>query len=41
MKERLGPGRTGVDLSDEVQLHPEQSIDASVLHHPETKDFHV
>jgi 5-methyltetrahydrofolate--homocysteine methyltransferase len=41
MMERLEPGRIGVDLSEEFQLHPEQSIDAFVLHHPEAKHFNV
>jgi len=41
MMERLEPGRIGVDLSEESQLHPEQSIDAFVLHHPEAKHFNV
>jgi 5-methyltetrahydrofolate--homocysteine methyltransferase len=37
----LGPGRIGVKLSDEFQLHPEQSTDAIVLHHPEAKYFNT
>ncbi|MGB7364007.1 MAG: methionine synthase [Rhodococcus sp. (in: high G+C Gram-positive bacteria)] len=39
--EMLEPQRIGVDLSDELQLHPEQSTDAFVLHHPEAKYFNV
>lgn len=31
----------GVQLSEELQLHPEQSTDAFVLHHPEAKYFNV
>jgi len=31
----------GVDLSDEHQLHPEQSTSAIVLHHPQAKYFSV
>jgi len=31
----------GVDLSDEFQLHPEQSTSAIVLHHPQAKYFSV
>ncbi len=31
----LEPERIGVTLSEELQLHPEQSTDALVLHHPE------
>ena len=31
----------GVMLSEELQLHPEQSTDAFVLHHPEAKYFNV
>ncbi|MBE7700618.1 methionine synthase [Oerskovia sp. Sa1BUA8] len=37
--ELLKPERVGVVLSDELQLHPEQSTDAFVLHHPEAKYF--
>ncbi|MFP8964790.1 methionine synthase, partial [Streptomyces nanhaiensis] len=33
--ELLRPERIGVTLSEEFQLHPEQSTDAIVLHHPE------
>ena len=39
--ELLNPGRIGVVLSDELQLHPEQSTDAFVFHHPEAKYFSV
>ncbi len=35
----LNPERIGVELSEELQLHPEQSTDAIVLHHPEAKYF--
>lgn len=37
----LRPERLGVTLSEELQLHPEQSTDAFVLHHPEAKYFSV
>jgi 5-methyltetrahydrofolate--homocysteine methyltransferase len=37
----LGAERIGVELSDEFQLHPEQSTSAIVLHHPEAKYFSV
>ncbi|MBV9382939.1 MAG: cobalamin-dependent protein, partial [Streptosporangiaceae bacterium] len=37
----LEPGRVGVELSEEMQLHPEQSTDAIVVHHPEAKYFSV
>jgi 5-methyltetrahydrofolate--homocysteine methyltransferase len=37
----LEPARIGVELSEEMQLHPEQSTDAIVLHHPEAKYFSV
>lgn len=33
--------RIGVELSEELQLHPEQSTDAFVLYHPEAKYFNV
>jgi len=35
----LEPGRIGVELSEEMQLVPEQSTDAIVVHHPEAKYF--
>ncbi|HEX6578501.1 MAG TPA: methionine synthase [Jiangellaceae bacterium] len=37
----LEPERIGVSLSDELQLHPEQSTDALVVHHPEAKYFNA
>jgi 5-methyltetrahydrofolate--homocysteine methyltransferase len=37
----LEPSRIGVELSEEMQLHPEQSTDAIVVHHPEAKYFSV
>jgi len=37
--ELLRPERIGVTLSDELQLHPEQSTDALIVHHPEAKYF--
>ena len=39
--ELLQPERIGVELSEELQLHPEQSTDAFVLYHPEAKYFNV
>jgi 5-methyltetrahydrofolate--homocysteine methyltransferase len=39
--ELLEPERIGVKLSEEFQLHPEQSTDAIVLHHPEAKYFNT
>ncbi|WKD61197.1 Methionine synthase [Corynebacterium ciconiae DSM 44920] len=39
--ELLEPERIGVGLSEELQLHPEQSTDAFVLYHPEAKYFNV
>jgi 5-methyltetrahydrofolate--homocysteine methyltransferase len=39
--ELLEPHRIGVELSDEDQLHPEQSTDAIVVHHPEAKYFNA
>jgi len=39
--ELLEPGRIGVSLSEEYQLHPEQSTDAIVVHHPEAKYFNA
>jgi 5-methyltetrahydrofolate--homocysteine methyltransferase len=37
----LEPHRIGVELSEEYQLHPEQSTDAFVVHHPEAKYFNA
>jgi 5-methyltetrahydrofolate--homocysteine methyltransferase len=37
--ELLDPARIGVVLSEEFQLHPEQSTSAIVAHHPEAKYF--
>jgi 5-methyltetrahydrofolate--homocysteine methyltransferase len=39
--ELLKPERIGVTLSEELQLHPEQSTDAMVVHHPEAKYFNA
>ncbi|MGB4917432.1 MAG: methionine synthase [Propionicimonas sp.] len=37
----LDPLRIGVTLSEELQLHPEQSTDALIVHHPEAKYFNA
>jgi 5-methyltetrahydrofolate--homocysteine methyltransferase len=37
----LEPERIGVTLSEELQLHPEQSTDALIIHHPEAKYFNA
>ncbi|MGH1553360.1 vitamin B12 dependent-methionine synthase activation domain-containing protein [Streptomyces sp. L7] len=37
----LEPERIGVHLSEEFQLHPEQSTDAIVIHHPDAKYFNA
>jgi len=37
----LGAKRIGVSLSDEFQIHPEQSTSAIVVHHPQAKYFSV
>ncbi len=39
--ELLRPERIGVTLSEEFQLHPEQSTDAIIAHHPEAKYFNA
>lgn len=39
--ELLDPERIGVELSEEFQLHPEQSTSAIVVHHPEAKYFNA
>lgn len=37
----LGADRIGVELSEGDQLHPEQSTDAIILHHPEASYFNA
>lgn len=39
--ELLEPERIGVTLSEEFQLHPEQSTSAIIVHHPEAKYFNA
>lgn len=39
--ELLEPSRIGVELSEEFQLHPEQSTSAIIVHHPDAKYFSV
>jgi 5-methyltetrahydrofolate--homocysteine methyltransferase len=39
--ELLNPARIGVALSEEFQLHPEQSTSAIIVHHPEAKYFNA
>lgn len=39
--ELLEPERIGVQLSEEFQLHPEQSTDAIVIHHPDATYFNA
>jgi 5-methyltetrahydrofolate--homocysteine methyltransferase len=41
MIERPEPGRSGVGLSEELQLPPEQSTDAFVRNHREAKYLDV
>jgi 5-methyltetrahydrofolate--homocysteine methyltransferase len=37
----LDPSRIGVHLSEEFQLHPEQSTSAIIVHHPEARYFNA
>jgi 5-methyltetrahydrofolate--homocysteine methyltransferase len=37
----LRPERIGVTMTEEFMLHPEQSTDAIIVHHPEAKYFKV
>jgi 5-methyltetrahydrofolate--homocysteine methyltransferase len=37
----LGAEKIGIELSDEFQLHPEQSTSAIVVHHPQAKYFNI
>ncbi len=37
----LHPQRIGVELSEEYQLHPEQSTSAIIIHHPEAAYFNA
>ncbi len=39
--ELLKPDRIGVELSEESQLHPEQSTDAIIVHHPAASYFNA
>lgn len=39
--ELLNPERIDVELSEEFQLHPEQSTSAIIVHHPAAKYFNV
>ena len=39
--ELLKPERIDVELSEEFQLHPEQSTSAIIIHHPQAKYFNV
>ncbi len=39
--ELLKPERVGVELSEEFQLHPEQSTSAIIFHHPEATYFNA
>ena len=39
--ELLGAERIGIELSEEFQLHPEQSTSAIVVHHPQAKYFNI
>ena len=41
LMELLHPERIGVELSEEFQLHPEQSTSAIIVHHPEAKYFNA
>ncbi len=37
----LRPERVGVQLNAELQLHPEQSTDALIVHHLYAKDLNA
>ncbi|MEI8080949.1 MAG: methionine synthase [Actinomycetes bacterium] len=41
MVDLLEPGRIGIELSPEFQLHPEQSTSALVFHHPQAGYFNA
>ena len=41
LMELLDPSRIEVELSEEFQLHPEQSTSAIIAHHPEAKYFNA
>lgn len=41
LMELIDPTRIGVNLSEEFQLHPEQSTSALIVHHPEANYFNV
>ena len=39
--ELLKPERIGVSMTDEFMLNPEQSTDAIIVHHPESRYFTI
>lgn len=39
--ELIDPTQIGIELSEQFQLHPEQSTTALILHHPQAKYFNV
>jgi 5-methyltetrahydrofolate--homocysteine methyltransferase len=39
--ELIDPTRIGITLSEQFQLHPQQSTTALILHHPQAKYFNV
>jgi 5-methyltetrahydrofolate--homocysteine methyltransferase len=39
--ELLQPERIDVELSEEFQLHPEQSTSAIIVHHPQARYFNI
>jgi 5-methyltetrahydrofolate--homocysteine methyltransferase len=41
LEELLIPSRIGVNVSEEFQLHPEQSTSAIIFHHPEASYFNA
>ena len=39
--ELLQPERIGVTMTEEYMLHPEQSTDAIIVHHPDARYFNI
>ena len=41
LQDLLGWGEIGIELSEEFQLHPEQSTSALIVHHPQARYFNL
>jgi 5-methyltetrahydrofolate--homocysteine methyltransferase len=41
LKELLKPEKIGIEITEEYQLVPEQSVSAIVVHHPQARYFNI